>query len=644
MNRNQDRPDSPPGCAVPPEAPPTVQSLFAAAFRHHKAGRVDEAEHHYRRVLAIDATHTDSLHLLGVIAGQTGRHALAAEMIGRAIAIRPQEAAYHCNLGIALKGQNRLDEATACFRTALDLKPDYAEVHNYLGAVLMDQGRPEEATTCYRRAIAFDPNQAGAHNNLGNALKEQGQPEEAIACYRRAIAIDPNVPGPHNNLGVALREQGRLDEAIACFGRAIALNPNYPMAHNNLGIALQVKGELDAAAVCYRRAVALDPRFPEAHNNLGTALGEQARQDEAVACYREAIALRSDFAEAHNNLGTALRAQGRLEEAIASYHRAIDLSPDYADAHNNLGMALLVQGDLAAGWQEYEWRWKIPQMLRSRRDFAQPQWHGEPAAGRTLLIHAEQGLGDSLQFCRYAPLAVERGLRVVLEVPRPLVRLLRSLPGVATVVAKGEMLPDFDLHCPMLSMPLALGTTITTVPRAVPYLRADPIHAAARQAQLDAMDWRGPRIGLVWAGNSRSHSPTGAALDARRSIAPDLLAPLLSVPGPHFISLQKDGPAAPAYFELTDFMAEMADFADTAALVANLDLVISVDTAVAHLAGAMGKPVWLLDRFDPCWRWLTGRQDSPWYPTLCIYRQPHPGDWSAVIEELRADLSLFAAA
>jgi hypothetical protein len=231
---------------------------------------------------------------------------------------------------------------------------------------------------------------------------------------------------------------------------------------------------------------------------------------------------------------------------------------------------------------------------------------------------------------------------VILEVPKPLARLLRGLAGVDQVLVRGEALPEFDLHCPMLSMPLALGTTVETIPAAVPYLHADTAQAAAWQARLGAMGRAGPRVGLVWAGNSRAHSPTGAALDRRRSIAPERLAPLFEQPGLHFVSLQKDGPAAPAHFPLSDVMHELADFADTAAMVANLDLVISVDTSVAHLAAALGKPVWLLDRFDPCWRWLLGRRDSPWYPTLRLYRQPLPGDWDSVLAEVARDLHAFA--
>jgi len=306
-------------------------------------------------------------------------------------------------------------------------------------------------------------------------------------------------------------------------------------------------------------------------------------------------------------------------------------------------MALLAQGDLATGWEEYEWRWKTPHFVAACRNFSQPQWRGESAAGRTLLIHAEQGYGDTLQFCRYAPMAAARGLRVILEVPQPLVRLLRSLPGVDQVVARGEDLPAFDLHCPMLSMPLAFGTTLATIPSAPFYLQADAGQVAAWRTRLDAMEDQNPRIGLVWAGNPRRHAPELAAIDRRRSLPLEQLAPLLDLSGLHFFSLHKDGPA-PEGVKATDFMHEMKDFADTTALIANLDLVISVDSAVAHLAAALGKQVWLLDRFDPCWRWLRGRRDSPWYPTVLLYRQTHPGDWAPVLAEVAANLRGLVAA
>ncbi len=436
--------------------------------------------------------------------------------------------------------------------------------------------------------------------------------------------------------------QRRLDEAVACCRRAIDLKPGYPEAHNNLGIVLAELGLPEEAVACYRRALDLRPDYPEACNNLGIALKDQGWLDAAVACCRRAIDLKPGYAEAHNNLGNALEQQGRRDAAADCYRTAIAFRPDYPVAHTNLAMLLLAGGEMAAGWAEYEWRWQQPDMIMNRRSFTQPPWRGEAAAGRTLLIHAEQGFGDTLQFCRYAILAAASGLRVILEVQQPLVRLLRSLPGVERVLARGESLPAFDFHCPMLSLPLALGTTLASIPAAPAYLWADPDQVAAWRARLAAMSNPGRRIGLVWAGGNRAYSPVLAASDRRRSMPPDRLAPLFELAGAHFFSLQKGGPAAPGKAPLTDFMDEMADFADTAALISNLDLVISVDTAVAHLAAALGKPVWLLNRFDSCWRWLLQRQDSPWYPTLRLFRQEQPGDWQAVVETVRTELCRLA--
>jgi hypothetical protein len=302
-------------------------------------------------------------------------------------------------------------------------------------------------------------------------------------------------------------------------------------------------------------------------------------------------------------------------------------------------MALLAAGEMAEGWKEYEWRWRTPLMFAVRRRFTQPAWDG--GGGGTLLIHAEQGLGDTLQFCRYATLAAARGARVILEVQAPLVRLLRSLPGAGAVIARGEALPDFDVHAHMLSLPHIFGTTLETISAATPYLTADPADSETMRIRLGQKT--GLRVGLVWAGNSYASVPEMAAVDRRRSLAPEHLAPLLDIPEIDFISLQKGG-KAPAAFGLTDFMDEMRDFADTAALVENLDLVISVDTSVAHLAGALGKPVWLLNRFDAEWRWLDGRTDSPWYPGMRIFRQDKPGDWDGVIAAVAGALRGLAPA
>jgi Tfp pilus assembly protein PilF len=472
---------------------------------------------------------------------------------------------------------------------------------------------------------------AMAHHQAGRlAAAEQG--------YRQVLSADPRQPDALHMLGVLAYQTGKNEAAAALIGQAIALHDNAPAYHSNLGLVLKDLGRLDAAADAFRQAIALNGQAPAPHNNLGIVLTAQGRWDEALACSEKALALAPDFADAYANIGHLRRQQGQLEAAMVQFRKAITLQPDFAEAHTSLAHALLQSGEFAEGWAEYEWRWRTRSMLAGRRNFSVPQWRGEPGEGRVLLVHAEQGFGDTIQFCRLAALAAERGLTVTLEVQRPLLRLLTGLHGVS-VIARGDALPDFDLHAPLLSLPSALGLTLPMLPLRTDYLKADPALVAHWQSRLPG---HGKRIGLAWAG---SHTIFNAAIDARRSIPPERLARLFQTPNVSFVSLQKDGPAMPAGFGLIDVMAEAEDFADTAALIANLDLVITVDTAVAHLAGAMGKPVWMLNRFDSCWRWPI-RQDraggaSLWYPALRIYQQPSPGDWETPIADIGRDMRRF---
>jgi tetratricopeptide (TPR) repeat protein len=564
------------------------------------------------------------------------KHCKIVQVASAAVQWLDAEALQHHQAG-------RLSEAERLYRQVLAINPRHADTLHRFGVVAFQTGRYHLAVNMISKAITINAKIASYHCNLGIALWKQGRGNKAAACYRDALNLDPALPEAYTNLGTILEEEGRPEEAIACHRRALDLKPDLPEALSNLGNLLQKQGGLDEAGKCHCSALSLKPDSPEAYYNLANVLMEQGRLDEATSHYRSALDLKPNFPAAHCNLGNVLVEQGRLDEAIACYRMALSLEPDLPDGHINLALALLLRGDMAEGWKEHEWRWKSRHRIKGRRDFAQPQWHGEAAAGRTLLIHAEQGFGDTLQFCRYATLAAARGLRVVLEVQKPLVELLRSLSGADSVMEIGGQLPPFDFHCPMLSMPLALGTTLATIPSAESYLHAEEAQVATWRIRLAAIANPGLRIGLVWAGNPHNHAPALAATDRRRSMAPDRLAPLFNVPGLNFFSLQKDGPTAPKDFPLTDYMNEMADFADTAAFIANLDLVISVDTAVAHLGSALGKPVWILDRFDHCWRWLTDRRDSPWYPKLRLYRQPHPGDWDSVLAEVARDLRTLAA-
>jgi len=494
---------------------------------------------------------------------------------------------------------------------------------------LHQAGRLVEAEAYYRHVLAAHPQHADSRHLMGVLAHQVGNDAVAEQLIREAIALEPRTSAFHANLGNVLRAQGRSGEALASYQTALDLDPGSGTAHNNLALGLKAVGRLDEAEAAARRAMALKPDMPEAQAALGAILADAGRLDPSEAALRSAIAMRPDYAEAHDDLGTVLKEQGRTVDAVIAFREAVRLKPDLANVHNNLAMALLADGAFEEGWREYEWRWKTPRMAPTVRNFGQPQWRGEAGEDRTILVHAEQGFGDTIQFCRYAPLVAARGFKVVLEVPAPLQRLLGSLEGVSQVVVQGEPPPAFDLHCPMLSLPLAFATRLETIPAHTPYLAPDPANVAAWSERLSGVS--GLKVGVAWIGN-----PNTTAHE-RRSLPRDQLTALVKAPGVRFVSLQKD--AAEPDLPLLDLMSEVADFADTAALIANLDLVISVDTAVAHLAGAVGKPVWLLDRFDPDWRWLLGRSDSPWYPSLTIYRQPKPGDWVAVMSQILEHLS-----
>jgi tetratricopeptide (TPR) repeat protein len=540
---------------------------------------------------------------------------------------------------IALHGAGQPGLAEPLYRSVLAARPGDATALHCLGLLLHQTGRSADAAPLLAESARLNSGNADTHELLALVLRRLGRTAEAAESYHRALRLKPANPDARTNLGNALAELGRADEALACFHEAIRLAPASPEAHNGLGNALVDLGRADEAVACFAEAIRLRPAFAAAHNSLGVAYFEARRLDEAVACFREAIRLDPGYAEAHNNLGAVLTERGDQADALPALRRAVELQPDYPDAHYHLAVALLRQGDFAEGWAEYEWR-----RLKSgfpRRDPALPEWDGALPAG-TVLAYAEQGLGDALQFVRYAPLLAATGARVVLEVPKALVRLASSVAGVAAVVAAGTPPPRCDVQVPLMSLPHLLRPQRDTIPGAPPYLHPDPAAAAAWGRRLAGLP--GLKVGLAWAGAPRPHDRQSNLVDRRRSLGLDQFAPLAGIDGFTLVSLQK-GPAAaqgaapPDRLALVDLMDEVGDFADTAALAANLDLVISVDTSVAHLAGALGRPVWILSRYDGCWRWLLDRADSPWYPTARLFRQPRPGDWAPVVEAVRAALA-----
>ncbi len=527
------------------------------------------------------------------------------------------------------------DEALARHRQAVAARPDDAAAQFALGTALWPAGHRQEAVEHLSRAVALDPTHVDARNNLGNALLELGRVDDAIEQYRAALVVRPNAVELHYNLGNALLTVERPLEAEPCYRAALAIKPDHAGAHNNLGNVLRSQGKHADAITEYRAALALRPEFFGSLNNIGSALLALHRPDEAATYFRDALRARPDYAEASNNLGGALLALDRPEEALQWFRRAVEQDPDQVQARFGEAMALLVTENFRDGWLAYEARWLDPRFREGTPDYADRPWLGqENVAERTVYLHAEQGLGDTIQFVRYAPLLRARGARVVLEVQAPLVPLVRDLADV--VIAASDPVPAYDLRCPLLSLPLAFGTELSTIPATIPYLRTDPARRAVWAERL------GPRtlmrVGVAWSG-APDHPE-----DAIRSIPAALfLSPLLAA-GVELHVIQKDireddAAAVAAATGLIVHADRLTDFAETAALISELDLVISVDTSVAHLAGALGVPTWILVQFSADFRWLRKRTDSPWYPTVRLFRQAERNAWPPVIAAVAAELT-----
>jgi tetratricopeptide (TPR) repeat protein len=646
--------------------------------------REDAAVAAFRQALALKPNFPDALSNLANLLSNQGHREDAIAAYQRAIALQPDFADAYGNLGNVLRDQGHLDEAIAAYRRAIALKPAYDKAHFNLGNALRDKGQIDAAIAAYRQAVAINPNYAKAHLTLAAILHERGQFDEAIAGYQRAIAVEPDSAELYGNLANAWMAKEKTDDAIDAYRKAISLKPDFPEILANLANALTAKKQFDEAVALYRQAIALKADFPEALCNFANALAGQENLDEAIATLRQAIALDPQLAVAYSNLGNMLSNIGRVDEALAAYQQAIAIQPDYVGAlcnlgnqyhrlnqmdraipifreaiaidpnsdlaHNHLSQSLLMSGQFPEGWKEYEWRWKNKDSGLVLPDFPQPLWDGRPLHGKKILLYAEQGFGDTLQFVRYAEMVAARGGDVALRCPPELVALLASAPGISRLVTAGQPQPPFDVHCPLLSLPGVFQTRIETIPNNVPYLKADPklVEIWSRRlgdasaGAIDSVDQsrhpgdnpRDPRkplrIAIAWAGRPAF---TG---DKTRSMKLRQLAPLATIPNITFYSLQKGPPAEqantpPPGLNLINLGPDLRDFADTAAVMSLMDLILTTDTSIPHLAGALGLPVWTMLQFAPDWRWLLDRDDSPWYPTMRLFRQPKPGDWDSVM-------------
>lgn len=681
----------------------TLQQALDLAVQHHQGGRLREAEAIYRQILSADPSNPHALHLLGVLSNQVGQGETALNYIRQAIAQNPTSAQYQTSLGAALATLGRVQEAIDVFQRALLLQPDLLDAHanlgmalarigeferaveslqtaagiapgnfkilDSLGGALSQAGRQEQAIETLREALALRTDFAPTHLTLGNALLKLNRTDEAVAAYRAALSIRPEYPEALQNLSGLLCDRAAIDEAIDLARRALALQPDSAHAWYNLGRALHRQQRLDEAADALRRAISLERRFPQAYHELGNVLREMKAFDEAIEALNQSLEIEPN-AQAHYHLGLALLDQGKSEEAIAvclkarslgfaDHHlfntlgaihhqlgridtavdffcESLSIQPDFPLARWNLGLLQLLKGEFREGWAGYEARWKadvIPTPARYSHGYL---WDGGDLKNQRILLDCEQGFGDCIQFARYVPIICQRGGKPILAAFPELRRLFRTVPGLEEIISPPQEIPPFDVQCPLGSLPRLFGTTLQNIPANVPYLFADPALAERWRPRVPP-DGR-IKIGVAWSGKADFKD------NAARAPGLAALAPLFAVPNTWFCSLQKGAAAAeavdpPAGFQIADWTAEMQDFADTAALIANLDLVICSDTAVAHLAGAMGKPVWLLLSAVPDWRWLLDRDDSPWYPTMRLFRQVKLGDWQTPVRRMAKALA-----
>lgn len=632
-------------------------------------GRAAEALARCRKVLSKEPTNFHACLMAGILRLQTGDSAGGIALLKRATVLNPNSFEARYNLGIALRASGQYHEALAQLDRTIALDGTLAAVHVNRAAALQALGRCEEAIAGYEAALALEPtnleawyqrglalhaldrdqdaivsydrvlqvtDDAEVHYNRGVALQALGRRKEALSAYDRALSLHPDFPAALNNRGNLLLDLGRADEAHQCLDRCVSQSPKFPEAYNNLALALTALGQHSDALTALDHALALAPAYVEAHLNRSTALLALGRPEDALSGLVQAEQLAPADPKVHHNFGIVLHALNRLDEALARYRKALELQPGYAEAAFHMSLTQLLQGDFRSGWQGYEFRWAIRGAAPRRLEG--PFWRGAAAmAGQRVVLWCEQGLGDAIQFCRYVPLLASQGTEVILEVPADLMSLARTLPGVDTLVAQSEALPAFDAHCPLLSLPLALGTDLETIPDTVPYLAAEPGKVAAWKSRI-AGDGK-LRIGIVASGNLK-HSN-----DRNRSLALESFSTLMR-DGVDYFLLQKECRRADEdYLRATpairDLRPWLTDLSETAAAIECLDLVISVDTSVAHLAGALGKPVWILLPYNPDWRWLMDRPDSPWYPTVRLFRQPTFGDWPTVMADAGKALDAF---
>ena len=577
--------------------------LVQQGLNLHQRGNLNDAQNIYEQILSIQENNFDALQLLGALFAQVKKYPQAIKFLSKAIIVDPNHAGCFSNLGISFQKLRRLEEALSSYDKAISLQADYAEAYSNRGAVLQELKRFDEALSSYDKAISIKGDYAEAFNSRGTVLEELKCLEEALSSYHKAISINKDYTEAYYNHGNVLHKLKRLEEALSSYDKAISLHEDYAEAYSNRGLVLQ----------------------------------DLKRLEEALSSYDKAISLHEDYAEAYSNRGTVLEELKRLDEALSSYEKAISINKDYAEAYWNSSICYLLAGNFNEGWARYEWRWQSKSISKTAgiRKFSQPLWLGtEVLKDQTIFLYAEQGLGDTIQFSRYVSLVAGLGAKVVLEVQPSLVKLLSYLEGISQIISKGDKLPNFDYQCPLMSLPLAFKTELKTIPSVSKNISTDEKKVEKWQAILG--EKTKPRVGIVWSGAVNHKN------DLQRSLKLSQL--ITHLPSDYeYLSLQKeisdvDKEVLIECCKIKHFGDDLKDFTDTAALCELIDIVISVDTSVAHLAGTLGKNTWVLLPYSPDWRWLLDRNDSPWYSSVKLYRQEKINDWESALVNIESDL------
>jgi len=603
-----------------------------------RAGRFDEALDNFRGALTMAPAFANAWNDYGMALGKLNRPAEAIACFRQFLQEDPAHIPTLFNLANVLQLERQWDDAAECYYRILDLEPERVEVMCNLGVALAASGDNAAAEACYRRALALRPQNADTNFNLGAHLHAMGKLDDATAFYMTALAADPDHIQARVNLAAAYRSQEKWSDAEAQYTHILRMTPNHVEALFGWGMAFQARELHDKAILHFREALAIEPAHHNLLIHLGISLEETGQLAQALECCEKALQVKPDSIAARINMASLFAQQGRLAEAVALCDQVLEIDPGNPDAHYNRGLSLLRMGQYEAGWRAYEYRWARAD-APPKPDFHAEEWQGDKdLQGKTILLYTEQGLGDTIQFARYAEMVAARGARVILEVQAPLLPLMRDMKGIDTFVVRDQAnpLPAFDFQCSLLSLPSAFRSTLATTPARSPYLQAPSDRATYWNERLAGH--RGSKIGLVWSGNPLHKN------DRNRSTALATFAPLWSQGKWRFLSLQKEVRPEDAALlnttpSITDLSAHLTDFAETAAIISGLDLVITIDSSLAHLTGALGVPVWIMLPYLPDFRWMMARRDSPWYPSARLFRQSSPGDWTTVIDAIDAALA-----